>query len=133
MTDKNTQRRRVICFSALTLGVELLWVWGWRWGEERGFHPPLVVVIIGMMWVPGVISVPGRTFFREGCRDGGWRVGAARCWAWAFLLPLGMAVLAYGAALILGKVTPASADVLRSPIAAVLFDIPLPVQDAGLL
>jgi membrane protease YdiL (CAAX protease family) len=132
MMDKNTQRWRVIWFSALTLGVELLWVWGWLWGEDRGFHPPLVVVIIGMMWVPGVISVLCRTFFREGFSDVGWRLGPAWYWAWAYLLPLGMAVLAYGAALILGKVTPASPDVLRSPISAVLFDIPLPVQDAGL-
>jgi membrane protease YdiL (CAAX protease family) len=128
---KKTQRWRVLCFSGLTVGGELLWVWGWVWSVRHGFQPPPFAMVTGMMWMPGMASLVCRMAFAEGFGDVGWRLGQVRYWAWAYLLPMAVAALAYFTALILGKVAPAPVEVLRTPVDALLFSIPLPFPDAG--
>jgi len=130
--DKNTQRWRVVCFSALTVGGELLWVWTWVWSVQNGFHPPFVAMVMGMMWMPGMVSLLCRMVFAEGFGDVGWRVGRARYWAWAYLVPMVVCALAYSTALLLGKVAPASAEVLRTPVEFVwVFTISPPFPEVG--
>jgi uncharacterized protein len=54
------------------------------------------------MWCPGVSALITRLVFQHDVRGEGWRLGAPRWAALAYLLPLGYATAAYGAVWLLG-------------------------------
>ena len=52
--------------------------------------------VLALMWCPGVSAVVTRLAFQRNVRGQGWRWGATRWAALAYLLPLGYATAAYG-------------------------------------
>src|SRR6266478_2827454 len=110
--------------------------WLWFWSFRLGFRPPEWVAILVLMWIPGLLSILFRVMFREGFADVGWRVGKARFWAWAYLGPLGLAMLTMLVALCLGRVVLAPHLSEQTMLDAVLFKVSWLVSDssmAGLL
>jgi membrane protease YdiL (CAAX protease family) len=74
-------------------------------------------LVYALMWTPGIASIVARLVFREGFRDVSFRFGGAAGWraiGLAWLLPVGVGALAYGAAWGAGLASfhvPALADV----------------------
>jgi membrane protease YdiL (CAAX protease family) len=79
--------------------------WGWLYSLRTGFHPGEPVAISVLMWIPGLLAIGFRLFFREGFFDVGWRVGQVRFWLIAYLVPLALASVSVVAALLLRKIT----------------------------
>jgi membrane protease YdiL (CAAX protease family) len=79
--------------------------WGWFCSFRMGFHPGEPVAISVLMWIPGLLAIAFRLFFREGFHDVGWRVGQARFWFIAYLVPLALASVCVFTALVLRKIT----------------------------
>ena len=52
--------------------------------------------VLALMWSPGVSALATRLLFQRNVRGEGWRPGAPRWLALAYLLPLGYATAAYG-------------------------------------
>jgi membrane protease YdiL (CAAX protease family) len=52
--------------------------------------------VLGLMWCPGLSALVTRLVFQRDLRGEGWRLGAPRWAALAYLLPLGYATAAYG-------------------------------------
>jgi membrane protease YdiL (CAAX protease family) len=58
--------------------------------------------VLALMWCPGVSALTTRLIFQRNLRGEGWKPGAPRWLALAYVLPLGYAALAYGAVWLAG-------------------------------
>jgi membrane protease YdiL (CAAX protease family) len=56
------------------------------------------------MWIPGAVTIILRLVLVEGFTDTGFRVGPVRYWAWAYVVPFGLATATYAAAWLLQQV-----------------------------
>jgi membrane protease YdiL (CAAX protease family) len=97
--DRNT-RPALATFLALTFLSSAVFWWliidAGSLGAKGGMY------VLSLMWCPGVSALVTRLIFQRNLRGEGWKPGAPRWLAIAYLLPLGYAGAAYGAVWLLG-------------------------------
>ena len=125
--NANHRHWRIVLY--VTSVVAAAWLW---FGSFRlGFHPPEWVAILGLMWIPGLLSILFRVLFKEGFADVGWPAGRLRYWAWAYLGPFGLATISIVVALCLGRVMLAPRLSEQPMLYAVVFKLPWLVPEAS--
>jgi membrane protease YdiL (CAAX protease family) len=83
--------KQVITFLAITSIVSAgLFVWLFHDGGEN------MVAIALMMWSPGISALLTSLIYKEGIRNYGWKLGEARYLGYSYILPIVVAVIAYG-------------------------------------
>jgi CAAX protease family protein len=85
---------KVATFLGLTLASSAIFWWLIISAGSLGVHGGLYV--LALMWCPGVSALATRLIFQRNVRGEGWRAGAPRWLALAYVLPLGYAIVAYG-------------------------------------
>jgi uncharacterized protein len=93
-------RAPIATFLALTFALSAVFWWLIIAAGTLGAHGGAYVR--ALMWCPGVSALLTRLAFQRDVRGEGWRAGAPRWWALAYLLPLGYATAAYGAVWLAG-------------------------------
>jgi membrane protease YdiL (CAAX protease family) len=86
--------RELVTFLVLTFGLSAVFWWLIISAGSLGAHGGAYV--LGLMWCPGVSALITRLAFQHDLRGEGWRWGATRWTALAYVLPLGYATVAYG-------------------------------------
>ncbi len=107
-------RTGLVLFLCITFPLSFLVEW---WIIHRTFNRTLLVLLL--MWIPGLVSLLLRAVRGEGFADisfefAGWRGGRACVAAWLF--PLAVGLLAYGAAWLSGIAAFAPADAFGDPV-----------------
>jgi uncharacterized protein len=69
--------------------------WSFIWAATTRFQIPAWAFLIGIMWIPGTVSIAFRIAFREGFDDAGFHPGRLRYWLLASLVPLALATATY--------------------------------------
>lgn len=68
-------------------------------------HIPKALGLLIQTWIPGIISLFFRLFFREGFGDAGWKLGHWRFWLWASVGPLVFSSFTYFCAYLTGSIS----------------------------
>ncbi len=87
-------------FLVLTFALSAIFWWLIVDAGSLGAHGG--VYVLALMWCPGVSALITRLIFQHDIRGEGWRPGAPRWLALAYLLPVAYATVAYGAVWMLG-------------------------------
>ena len=84
--------------------VTCLLSWSYLWALRSGLRVPDGLVPFLLMWIPGTVAIAFRLGSGEGFSSAGLRAGPMRYWAWAYVVPLGLATATYAAAWALQQV-----------------------------
>jgi uncharacterized protein len=87
-------RAELATFLGLTFALSAVFWWLIIAAGSLGAHGGAYV--LALMWCPGVSALATRLAFQRNVRGEGWRWGATRWAALAYVLPLGYATAAYG-------------------------------------
>jgi membrane protease YdiL (CAAX protease family) len=99
-TRTHDTRAELTTFLVLTFALSAIFWWLIIDAGSLGAHGGLYV--LALMWCPGVGALITRLIFQHDIRGEGWRPGAPRWLALAYLLPVAYATVAYGAVWMLG-------------------------------
>jgi membrane protease YdiL (CAAX protease family) len=99
-TRTHDTRTELTTFLVLTFALSAIFWWLIIDAGSLGAHGGLYV--LALMWCPGVGALITRLIFQHDIRGEGWRPGAPRWLALAYLLPVAYATVAYGAVWMLG-------------------------------
>jgi membrane protease YdiL (CAAX protease family) len=109
-------RAALTTFLVLTFALSAIFWWLIIDAGSLGAHGGLDV--LALMWCPGASALITRFVFQHNLRGEGWRLGAPRWAALAYLLPVAYATVAYGAVWLLGL---GGVDLARFKTGAVTF------------
>jgi membrane protease YdiL (CAAX protease family) len=99
-TRTHDARAELTTFLVLTFALSAIFWWLIIDAGSLGAHG--VLYVLALMWCPGVGALITRLIFQHDIRGEGWRPGAPRWLALAYLLPVAYATVAYGAVWMLG-------------------------------
>ncbi len=93
LPEHSDARRETIWFVALTFAVStIFYVLAARVGDLTTVNP---LLIVGLMWTPGLVALGLQLWFRRSLRGLGWGFGGARYWAAGYFAPVLYALLTY--------------------------------------
>lgn len=92
---------------------------------------PMALGLLIQAWIPGIVSLSFRLFFREGFSDVGWKLGHWTFWLWASVGPLMFSSFTYFCARLTGNISVVS-NLFEQPLYdGLIFTLPWPDWSTG--
>ncbi len=124
MDERNQVRKQIIVFLLVTsIFTALLFIWMFYFASgDRGMYGAL------MMFVPAVSALVTSLFTKDKIRSYGWRIGKLRYHGYAYILPILVALVAYGTMGLIGAIDFYPDEVVNYKWARILgFETPAPI------